>query len=103
MVVKYFDKDVKAFVEEADDRVRSRVVRTITILERFGYNIMMPYSKKISDNLFELRTMGNPAIRIFYTFYQGEAVLLHGYIKKTQRIPRIELANVLKKLQQLSP
>ncbi|MDP2630798.1 MAG: type II toxin-antitoxin system RelE/ParE family toxin [Candidatus Uhrbacteria bacterium] len=101
MIVQYFDKDIKGFVETSDDRIRVRVVRTITILERFGNQITMPYSKKIGDRLFELRTMGNPAVRIFYTFYHGQAILLHGYIKKTQKMPRRELLYVLKKLNTL--
>lgn len=103
MIVHYFDKNIKRFVEESEDRIRSRVVRTITILEQFGHQIMMPYSKKINDRLFELRTMGNPAVRIFYTFYRGDAILLHGYIKKTQKTPRQESTHALKKFGQLYP
>ncbi|MBI2484412.1 type II toxin-antitoxin system RelE/ParE family toxin [Candidatus Uhrbacteria bacterium] len=103
MTVQYFDQDVKNFVEKTDDRIRSRVVRTITLLEKFGHQIKMPYSKKINDRLFELRTMGNPAVRIFYTFYRGEAILLHGYAKKTQNLSRQELAHALKKLNRLYP
>jgi hypothetical protein len=85
MTVQYFDKEIKSFVEDADGRIHIRIVRTITILERFGHQITMPYSKKVGERLFELRTMGNPAIRIFYTFYEGEAILLHGYVKKHRK------------------
>ncbi len=98
MIVKLFDRRVEDFIESFDDHVCARIARTIAILERCGHTIRMPSSKKIDARLFELRTMGNPAIRIFYTFYRGEALLLHGYIKQSQSIPDKELLHAKKNL-----
>ncbi len=98
MIVAFFDKNVEEFVEGLENSMRARVVRTIILLARFGNRITMPYSKNIERNLFELRTMGSPAVRIFYTFHGNSAVLLCGYIKKSQKIPRKEHTLALQKL-----
>ncbi|MBI4252627.1 type II toxin-antitoxin system RelE/ParE family toxin [Candidatus Uhrbacteria bacterium] len=102
MVVAFFDKSIEEFVEGFEKPIRSRIARTIMLLERFGNRITMPYSKNVEHNLFELRTMGNPAIRIFYTFHGSCAVLLCGYIKKYQKIPRKEFLLAIKKLHLLT-
>ena len=51
----------------------------------------MPHSKKITGDLFELRIRGRQEIRILYTFYRSQIILLHGFIKKTPKIPPKEL------------
>ena len=63
------------------------MIRTIELLKTFGYGIGMPHSKKIAANIFELRIRGQQEVRIFYTFHKESAHLLHGFIKKTQKIP----------------
>ncbi len=60
-------------------------------LKQFTYLLPMPFSKVISRNLYELRLTGKIQIRIFYTFYKGNIILLHGFIKKSQKIPKKEI------------
>jgi len=61
----------------------------------------MPYSKKIGRNLYELRVVSTQNVRIFYTFYQGNIVLLYAVYKKTQRIDRKDLDVVQQRLNRL--
>ena len=51
----------------------------------------MPYAKKITDQLYELRIRGKVEIRIIYGFKNNEAVLLHIFKKKQNKIPRKEI------------
>jgi len=62
----------------------------------------MPYSKKLSSQLFELRIRGSQEVRIFYTFHQDQAILFHCFIKKTQKTPKRELETTLVKLNNLT-
>lgn len=57
----------------------------------------MPYSKAMGNGLFELRiTQSNNAARIFYFFMnQGNIILTNGFIKKTMKTPKSELAKAL--------
>ncbi len=74
-----------------------KILRTIDLLERFGYQLSMPHSKKITDNLFELRVRGQQEVRIFYCFHQGRAHLLSGFVKKSQKTPRTEIDKAINK------
>ena len=98
MVVKSFDRHVEEFMSDFNDHTSARIARTVGMLERCGHLLRMPYSKNIAPRLLELRTKGNPSIRIFYTFYRGEVLLLHAYIKKSQKIPHKELQHAMNKL-----
>lgn len=61
----------------------------------------MPHSKKITNNLFELRIRGRQEIRIFYIIGKGTATLLHLFVKKTQKTPIGEILAAQKKLKAL--
>ena len=53
----------------------------------------MPMVRPMGDGLWELRSVLDDTIaRIFFTFYQNQIVLLHGFIKKTEKTPKSELA-----------
>lgn len=58
------------------------------------------FVKRIEEGIFELRAeSGGNSYRIFFIFDEGNSVLLlNGFMKKTQKIPRreIELAKKLK-------
>lgn len=102
MVVKTFDQKVENFITHLDKPVYAKVSRTIILLRTFGNKLRMPYSKSLGNNLFELRARGQQEVRILYTFYDDEAVLLHAFIKKTQNTPLRELETAKAKLKTLT-
>ena len=53
----------------------------------------LPVTRKMTSNIWEIRTdLGNKNIsRVFVTNVQGILVLLHGFIKKSQKTPLKEL------------
>ncbi len=61
----------------------------------------MPHSKMVSYKLFELRIRGKKEVRIFYTFKNDYAFLLHSFVKKTQKIPARELNVAIRKLKSI--
>ncbi|MDR3642366.1 MAG: type II toxin-antitoxin system RelE/ParE family toxin [Candidatus Doudnabacteria bacterium] len=94
----YTDLQVEKFTRSLQRQAGTKIVRTIELLETFGHNLTMPHSKKVAKNLFELRIKGQQEIRIFFTFYDNAAHLLHCYVKKQQKIPEKELEQALRKL-----
>ena len=102
MNVKTFDQKVEDLITSLDKPVYAKVSRTIILLRTFGNALRMPYSKSLGSNLFELRARGQQEIRIFYTFYDNEAILLHAFIKKTQNTPLRELETAKAKLKALT-
>ena len=96
------EESVQKFVHGLEKPTISKFSKLVDLLEQFGSQLPMPYSRKVSNKLFELRIRGQQEARIFYTFYQGRIILFHGFIKKTQKIPRKEIETALKKLGALT-
>jgi phage-related protein len=64
-------------------------IRTV----EFGWPIGMPVCRPLGDGLFEVRTrLGGARIaRVLFAIERNQAVLLHGFIKKSQKTPQREL------------
>ena len=98
MNIRFFDAQLERFIQSLDEFTIAKVLRTIDLLAAFGHAFTLPHSKKVHTRLFELRIRGKQEVRIFYSFHKNEAVLLHGFVKKTNRIPKKEMRLALKKL-----
>ena len=59
----------------------------------FGSNLGMPHTRPIEGGLFELRIKGKEGIaRVFFCTKVGKKIImLHSYVKKSQKIPKKEL------------
>lgn len=101
MEIKFIDTQLEDFIESLSDATGTRVMRMIDYLEQHGHQIRMPYTKKISKDLFELRIQGAEQVRIFFTYHRGKIVLLHAFIKKSQRIPLQEIRMAEQKFRSL--
>ena len=63
-------------------------------LVELGWPIGMPLCRPLGGGLWELRSSlsGNRIARVIFCAAQGkEVVLLHGFIKKSQKTPQSEL------------
>lgn len=62
-------------------------------LVEFGWPIGMPTCKPMGSGLFEIRTdLGKKVIgRTLFCFHKNKMVLLHGFIKKSQKTPKPDL------------
>lgn len=101
MNIRFFDTALERFIGSIEKSTIAKVLRTIDLLEMFGHKISFPHSKKVCSYLFELRIRGKQEVRIFYAFHNNEAILLHGFVKKSNHIPQKELRVALQKLRLL--
>ena len=101
MNIRFFDSHLEKFIYSLDEATTAKILRTIDLLEMFGNQLTLPHSKKVQARLFELRILGKQQIRIFYTFHKDKAFLLHGFVKKSNQIPKKELSLALQKLKAL--
>ena len=76
--------------DDKDARVRLHRIRCfIKILMRFGTYAGRPFVKHISGEIWELRPLQD---RIFFAgWIDGTFVLLHYFVKKTQKTPQLEI------------
>jgi phage-related protein len=61
---------------------------------QFRWPVGMPLCRALSDGLWEVRTNlpSNRIARMLFSVHGGHIVVLHGFIKKTQKTPDDELA-----------
>jgi phage-related protein len=62
-------------------------------LVEMGWPLGMPLCRPLGGGLWELRSnlTGNRIARIIFCATKGRMILLHGFIKKTQKTPQSEL------------
>ena len=93
---------VKDFLLSLPVKLRSKAVRDIDLLAKYGPKLTEPYVKSIKGNgnkgLYELRIkFSNDNARIFYFMVkENRFVLLHGFIKKTMKTPVREIEQAKK-------
>lgn len=63
-------------------------IRTVQI----GYPIGMPLVRKLAPNLYEVRSkITNGIARVIFTIDDNQMILLHGFVKKSQKTPQTDL------------
>lgn len=84
---------VKEFIDNLDEKAKSKVVNALDLLFEFGIKISPPHAKKLTGTpLWELRTIGSFNIRIFYVAVIGKTfLLLHAFQKKKQKTDKKEI------------
>lgn len=59
---------------------------------QFGWPVGMPLVRKLGNALWEMRVgLGDTIARVLFTVVGSTMVLLHGFIKKSQKTPMFEL------------
>lgn len=71
--------------------LQNKFLRITELLIKLGpNNVSMPHIKHIEDRLWEIRLNGkvNIARSIYFLAHKKKIVILHTFIKKTQKTPR---------------
>ena len=92
---------VRDWLKDLDKESKRAIGDDIKTLQ-FGWPVGMPLARKMDDNLWELRSKLDKSIaRAFFTVYRNKLVLLHGFIKKSQKTPAKELSLAKRRLNKL--
>ena len=67
-----------------------------------GSNLGLPHTKSLNNGLFEIRLKSKEGIgRVFYcTKVDKNIIMLHSFVKKTDKIPKNEMQIALKRLKE---
>ena len=98
MEVVFFNARIEAYLRSLEIATSTKSFRLVKLLKTFGNTLDMPYSKKISTNLYELRIRGQQEVRILYCFYQNQAIIVHAFIKKSQKTSLKEIQTALERI-----
>ena len=90
-------KPVKEFLDSLEPKMRAKALYGLSVLEEYGNALREPYSKPISNGLFELRIkFASDITRIFYFFVVGNKIILtNGFVKKTVKTPPSEIKRAM--------
>lgn len=96
----------KAVQEQIFDLPDTLAARYIVLTRRMlaiGPNLGEPHTKAMGSGLFELRLKGTEGIaRVFYCTLIGKRiVILHSFVKKTDRTPKRELEVAQSRLKEI--
>ena len=101
--ISYYSASVQAEILALPDTVAARYVVLTRRMLALGPNLGEPHTKAFGDGLFELRLKGAEGIaRVFYgTLVGRRIVVLHSFVKKTQKTPRRELEIAEQRLKEI--
>lgn len=82
----------------------ARFLRYAERMEVYGPDLGMPHTRAIGDGLFELRLRAAEGIaRVFYCALAGRRiVMLHQFMKKTEKTPRKELEIARRRMKEVN-
>ena len=108
----YFYKDrnghepVKEYLQELakkkdkDSRIKSDKINDyIEALKQYGKQLGEPYIKHLDGDIWELRPLRDRIL--FVAWHEGGFVLLHQFMKKTQKTPAREIEQAKRELADL--
>jgi phage-related protein len=101
--VTFYSSTVEAEVLALSAGFVARFVRYAERMEIYGPDLGMPHTRAMGDGLLELRLKAVEGIaRVFYCTVVGHRiVVLHQFVKKTEKTPRKELEVARRRLKEV--
>jgi phage-related protein len=86
-------------LDKADRQILGADIATV----EFGWPIGMPVCRPLGQQLWEVRSSlpGNRIARVLFSITGDRMLLLHGFVKKTQKTPPADLALARKRLKEI--
>lgn len=101
--IQYYSETVESEILALPSGLLARYLRLTDLMLEFGPNLGMPHTRSMGDRLFELRVKSKEGIaRVFYcTLVDEQIVILHCFVKKTQKTPNRELKIARRRLKEV--
>jgi phage-related protein len=101
--IEYYSDAVAEEILALPDTLAARYVVLTRRIVAVGPNLGPPHTDAFGDGLFELRLKGQEGIaRVFFCALVGRRVMmLHSFIKKTQKTPQREIEIARKRMKEV--
>lgn len=102
-VIEYYSEAVQEEILSLPDSLAARYVILTRRMAAVGPNLGSPHTEAFGDGLFELRLKGQDGIaRVFFCALFGRRVMmLHSFVKKSQKTPAREIDVARKRLKEI--
>ncbi len=96
------NEPVRKWLKSLEKKIRSIIGGDICTVQE-GWPLGMPLVRSVGKGLWEVRsTIPNGIARVIFTMMDNEMVLLHGFIKKTEKMPVQDKATAERRLKNLN-
>ena len=101
--IEFYSPNVQAGMLEWPAGIAASFAAISQRMVEHGPNLGLPYTRAMGEGLFEMRARGAEGIgRAFFCALIGQRiVILHGFIKKSQKTPLADLRIARKRLKEL--
>ncbi|MHB8881152.1 MAG: type II toxin-antitoxin system RelE/ParE family toxin [Thermodesulfovibrionales bacterium] len=102
-IITYYSESVQQEILSMPTGFLARYLRYTDRVEVFGPDLGMPHTRALGDGLFELRLKASEGIaRAFYCTIVGKKIMvLHQFIKKTDKTPPRELVTARRRMKEV--
>ncbi len=101
--ITFFNQKVEAETLAFPAGILANFLHILEMIEDFGPALGKPHTAPTGAGMFEIRAKGREGIgrALFCTVKGQEIVILHSFIKKTQRTPKKELEKARRRMKEL--
>ncbi|MDO9057118.1 MAG: type II toxin-antitoxin system RelE/ParE family toxin [Sulfuricurvum sp.] len=102
--IEFFNESVEADTLSFPAKILAKMLHIFEMIQVHGPNLGKPYTDAFGDGLFEVRAKGAEGIgRSFFCYASGKKIIiLHSFVKKTQKTPQKEIEIALKRKKEIS-
>lgn len=102
--VTFYSEKVENQTLELPAGILANLLHVLDLVEEFGPSIGRPHTAPLGKGLFEIRAKGPEGISrsLFCTIKGHDIVILHTFIKKTQKIPKKHMDLARKRLKEVT-
>jgi phage-related protein len=101
--VTFFSERVEQQTLKFPSGVLANLLHILELVEEFGPDLGKPHTAPLGKGLFEIRAKGKEGIgrSLFCTKKGKEIIILHSFVKKTQRTPKKEMEIARKRMKEI--
>ena len=101
--ITFYSNKVQQEIMSLPKTLAAKYAGLTKLMLEFGSNLGLPYTQSMGGGLFELRLKGQEGIdRVLYcVLINKEIVMLHNFIKKTDKPPQKELEIAIKRMKEI--
>jgi len=97
----YYSEAVRQWVDDLPVGLRAYYARIAERMMKYGPYLGMPYVRSLGKGLYEIRAIGKEGIaRVFFGAESKQIVILHGFVKKTDKTPKREMDIAWRRLKE---
>ena len=101
--ITFYNQKVEQKTLNFPPSILANFLHIAEMIEEFGLALGKPYTAPISGGFFEIRSKGKEGIgRSLFCMVKGkEIIILHSFIKKSQKTPKKELDLAKKRMKEI--